>query len=58
MVKQDGVASAVGLPLDIFKTNTSNTVNGIVWDGDEEPYEAGYGKEDGGEEEAVIVSEF
>ena len=58
MIKLDGVVSTVSLPLDIFKTNPSNTVNGVVWDGDEKPYGAGDGKEDGGEEETVIVSKF
>jgi hypothetical protein len=44
------------LPLVIFQTNT-NSVGVVVRQGDQEPNDSGNRKEDGGEEEAVVVPE-
>lgn len=49
------VISAPWFLLNIFKTNAGNT---CLWDGDEEPDDAGDGEEDGGEEETVVVPEL
>lgn len=52
------VVSMVGVLLNILETNATNGVCIGMWEGNEKPDDTGNSKEDGSEEEAVVVSKL
>ena len=58
MIELDRVVSTAGLLLDLFKTDTGNTVAAVAWGGNEKPNAPGNGEEDRGKEEGIVVTEL